>query len=276
MKQSEFSWQGQAGQPIFAQKWAPDGVVRGAVSLVHGLGEHTGRYQHVAARFTQAGYAVVGFDLPGHGRTPGPRGHASFDEICKEIDCLLSATAQQYPGMPHYLYGHSMGGVLSLYYILRRRPALTGAIVTSPGLATGMPVPGWKITLARVMSRLSPSFSLSNGLDRDNLSRDPAVIAAYASDPLVHDKISARLGLDMLTLGDGIIAQAKDFPIPLLLMQGAQDHIVSLPATRAFASGVPAEKITFKVWDGLCHETHNEPEQDQVIQTMLTWLDQHA
>jgi acylglycerol lipase len=276
MVQTEFGWQGQAGQEIFAQKWQPDVPVRGAVSLVHGLGEHSGRYAHVAKRFTQAGYALVGFDLPGHGRSEGPRGHSSFQEICQEIDCLLSKTAELYPGVPHFIYGHSMGGVLTLYYTLQRHPALNGAIVTSPGLATGIPVPGWKVTLAKIMARLSPSFSMSNGLDRNNLSRDAAVIATYASDPLVHDRISARLGLDLLTLGEGIIAQAQDFPLPLLLMQGAQDHIVSLAATNAFAKNVPSEKLTFKVWDGLCHETHNEPEQDQVIQTMLTWLDQHG
>lgn len=274
MKSTESSWKNSKGIDIFVQEWAPDGEVRAAIGLVHGLGEHTGRYHHVASRLTAAGYAMLGVDLPGHGRTGEPRGFTSFDEISSEIDRMLSELAKRYPGKPQFLYGHSMGGAAVLYHVLNRRPALRGAIVTSPGLATGEPVPAAKIMLAKVMARLMPSFSMNNGLDLNNLSRDPAVIKAYQQDPLVHNRISARLGLDILTLGDGILARAREFPLPLLLMQGSADHLVSTAAVGQLASLIPPGKLTYKVWEGFYHETHNEPEQEQVIQTIRNWLDQ--
>ncbi len=191
-----------------------------------------------------------------------------------EIDCLLENAGERFPGAPLFLYGHSMGGGLVLYYTLKRQTSLHGVIATSPMLGTAN-VPAWKITLAKVLSSLMPAFTLANGLDLSNLSRDPAVIEAYVNDPLVHDRVSALLGRDLLTTGAWIAARAGEYPLPLLLMQGSKDHIVSLAATEAFARQVPPEKITFKVWEGLCHECHNEPEQDQVIQTMVDWIDLH-
>ena len=274
MKSMESSWKNGKDIDIFVQEWAPDGEVRAAIGLVHGLGEHTGRYHHVARWLTAAGYAMLGIDLPGHGRTKGPRGFTSFDEIGSEIDLLLSELEKRYPGKPRFLYGHSMGGAAVLNHVLARRPVLHGAIVTSPGLATGEPVPAAKIFLAKVMARLMPSFSMNNGLDLQNLSRDPAVIRAYQQDPLVHNQISARLGLDFLTRGDWILARAGEFPVPLLLMQGSADHIVSTAAVSQLASLIPPGKLTYKVWEGFYHETHNEPEQEQVLQTIGNWLDQ--
>lgn len=273
MKTIETSWKNNKGVDIFFREWTPDGEARAVIGLVHGLGEHTGRYQHVAGRFTAAGYAMAGVDLPGHGRSGGPRGFTSFDEISGEIDRLLSELVKRYPGKPRFLYGHSLGGVAVLYHILNCRPALRGAIVTSPGLATGEPVPAVKVLLAKAMSRVMPSFSMHNGLDLDNLSRDSAVVQAYRQDPLIHPQVSARLGLDILTQGEPILAQAQDFPLPLLLMQGSADHIVSTAAVDRLAKSVPAERLTYRVWEGFYHETHNEPEKEQVLQTIQNWLD---
>lgn len=277
MSHTEFNWQNANGQRIFAQAWKPDGETRGAVVLVHGLGEHTGRYQHVAETLNAAGYALTGFDLPGHGRSEGTRGHASYNEILLDIDRLLADVKQRYPTQPCFLYGHSLGGALVLYYALKRRPTtLAGVIATSPGLAVNTPVPAAKRLLAKVMSRLYPAFTMNNGLDWNYLSRDPSVAQRYKSDPLVHDRISARLGWDLLSLGPVMQAHAAEFPVPLLLVQGSADRLVSPAATAAFAKAVPADKLTYKVWEGFYHETHNEPEKQQVLQTMVDWLDQRT
>jgi alpha-beta hydrolase superfamily lysophospholipase len=275
MSTSTFTWQNAKGTKLFAQNWRPEGTPRGVVSLVHGLGEHIGRYQHVAEALNAAGFGMVGFDLPGHGRSEGTRGHAAYDEIVNDIDCLLAETASRYPNLPHFLYGHSLGGALVLYYTLNRRPDLKGVIATSPGLAVGDKVPPVKLLLAKVMARLAPSFTMDNGLDVNNLSHDAAVIQAYKDDPLVHPKISARLGLDLLTRGQGMLAQASQFPLPLLLVQGSADHLISPQATAAFAKAAPQDKITFKVWEDLYHETHNELEKQQVLQYMVNWLNAH-
>lgn len=246
------------------------------VFLVHGLGEHAGRYDHVAAALNRAGYSLIGFDHPGHGKSDGVRGHiSSYDVVFDLIDQLRQEAAKQTPDLPQFVYGHSMGGSFVLYYLYKRQPKLAGAIVTSPGLGTADPVPAWKTTLGKVLYNLAPSFQMDNGLKREGLARDPAVVSAYNADPLVHGKISARLALDMLGHGREMIADAGGFPpVPLLLMQGSKDMLVSPPMTDQFAKGFKGD-LTYKVWDGMYHELHNEPEKQQVLDTITGWLDQH-
>lgn len=276
MEQTSFSWRNAQGLRIAGRVWRPDGTPRGVLGLLHGLGEHIGRYEHVAAALNAAHYALIGADLPGHGLSEGKRGHSSYDEILDHIDCLLGEARAQFPGCPVFLYGHSLGGTLVLYHALKRRPPINGCIVTSPGLAPGEPVGTVKLLLAKLMPAIYPSFTLGNGVDRENLSHDAALILAYKQDPLVHDRVSARLGLDILTKGTWIEQHASEFPVPLLLEQGELDHIVSPEATKAFASKVPKDKLTYKVWPGVYHETHNEFVQSEVIGTMISWLDQQT
>ncbi len=276
MSETEFSWKNAQGFQIVGNDWRPTGAIRGSIALVHGLGEHIWRYQHVAAAINTAGYSLVGIDLPGHGRSGGPRGHSSYDLILDEIDHLLGETKKRYPGAPTFLYGHSLGGALVLYYALKQRPALRGVIATSPGLLPGDPVPEAKVLLAKIMSRIAPAFTLENGLDLNNLSEDAAVITTYKSDPLVHSRVSALLGRDLLAKGAWIQANAGHFPLPLLLMVGSADHLISPQAVADFAQAVPVDKITYKVWEGLYHETHNSPQKQQVLQYLIDWLNQHT
>jgi acylglycerol lipase len=272
MTSSTFTWQNAKDITITAQEWRPQAEPRAVIALVHGLGEHTGRYQHVAEALNAAGFAMIGFDLPGHGRSGGIRGHAAYDSILDDIDALQAEAAQRYPGIPRFLYGHSLGGALVLYYCLKRKPNFLGVIASAPGLATGAPVPGTKLFLAKVMAGLAPTLTMDNGLDLTYLSHDQAVIRAYKNDPLVHPRISARLGNDLLTKGSWILQHAAEFPLPLLLFQGAGDRIVSVSYNTAFARALPPEKVTFKLWEGLYHEAHNEPEQQQVFQYMIKWI----
>jgi alpha-beta hydrolase superfamily lysophospholipase len=273
MHQEEIGWKTTDGIQLYGQEWAPDGEARGVVALVHGLGEHIGRYQHVAEAFTRAGLAMLGVDLPGHGRSEGTRGHTSFDAVIPEITRLLDEASSRYPGKPRFLYGHSMGGAMVLYYGLKCRPHIQGIMCTSPGLATGVPVPAIKLLLARVMARIAPSFTMDNGLDANNLAHAPELVKTYQNDPLVHPRISARLGLDLLTQGQWMIQHAGEFPVPLLLVQGAKDHIVSPKATQAFAEAAPRGLTTYKVWEDAYHETHNDEGKEQAIQYMIQWLE---
>jgi alpha-beta hydrolase superfamily lysophospholipase len=275
MSSTEFSWKNEQGWKIYAQDWAPPGKTVGAVALVHGLGEHTGRYRRVAEMLNQAGYALTGFDLPGHGQSEGSRGYASYDGILNDIDCLLREISQRYPGRPRFLYGHSLGGALVLYYTLKRRPELRGVVASSPGLAPGTRVSPATLLSAKVMARLAPAFRLNNGLDLTNLARDPAVIQAYTTDRLVHPYISARLGLDLITKGAWVQEHAAEFPLPLLLFRGSADRLVSAQAIATFVKAVPQARLTYKEWEGFYHETHNEPEKQQVLQYMIDWLNQH-
>ncbi len=258
---------------FYFQGWEPDASPRAVVCLVHGLGEHTGRYAHVAATLNDAGYALLGFDLRGHGKSGGPRGHTpTYDALMDDIGRLLDEAAARYPGLPRFLYGHSLGGNLVLNYALRRKPTIAGVVATSPGLRVTNPLPPLQVALAKIMNRLYPGVQMANGLALDGLARDPEVIRAYTSDPLVHDRISVRLATGMLDAGEWAIAHAPEFTLPLLLVHGTKDALTSAKASEEFAAKAPGDKCTLKLWEGFYHETHNEPEKAEVLAYMVNWL----
>jgi alpha-beta hydrolase superfamily lysophospholipase len=246
------------------------------VTLVHGLGEHSGRYAHVGASLSDAGYVLSAFDLRGHGRSQGPRGHAPrFESWMQDIDQALQESARAFPDLPMFLYGHSLGGVLALNYALRRDPTLQGLVITGPGLRTALQRQTAKLLLVQLLGRLLPSLTLPSGLDPHGLSRNSEVVSAYVEDPLVHDKLSLGAALGLLQSISYAFDHAADLHLPVLLMQGGADTLVFPSGAREFAALVPGE-CTLKLWDGLCHEIHNEPERDQVLATLLSWLDAHT
>ena len=276
MNHIEFTRQSPDKLQFYFQGWEPEASLRAVVCLVHGLGEHTGRYAHVAAALNAAGYAVLGFDLRGHGKSEGLRGHTpSYDALMDDIGRLLDEVAQRYPGKPRFLYGHSLGGNLVLNYTLKRKPQLAGVVATSPLIRTTNPAPAVKITLGKLMYKLRPGMTMANGIPLDSLAHDPEVGRTYANDPLVHNKISARLALDMLQAGEWALAHAAEFPAPLLLVHGSADEITSAAATQEFAGKVRGD-CTLKLWEGFYHETHNEPEKAEVLRFMVDWLRSHT
>lgn len=275
MKDSVVNWTSADGLPLAGRCWEPAGEPRAIICLVHGLGEHCGRYAHVAGALTDAGYAVLACDKRGHGRSGGKRGYIpSYDALMDDIDLLLAQASQRFAGKPRFLYGHSLGGNEVLNHALRRKPALAGVVSTSPGLRTAFKPPALQLAAGRLMNRLWPAFTLANGLDVTAISRDPAVVEAYQADPLVHDRLSARLGVSLLESGEWAIAHAAQFPAPLLLMHGAADRLTSCQASQEFARKAPT--CTLKLWDGLYHETHNEPEKGEVLAFIVSWLDAHT
>lgn len=276
MPHTTFQLTSHDGVPLHGQVWETERAPRGVVCLVHGLGEHSGRYGHVGVALKAAGYALLATDLRGHGRSGGPRGHTpSYDALLEDVGLLLGEAARRYPATPRFLYGHSLGGTLVLHYALRRRSVITGVVASAPLLRTGTPPAAWKPWLGNLLYDLWPSFAMSNGLERPALSRDSAVVRAYNEDPLVHDRVSARLGIGMLRAGEWCLQHASEFPLPLLLLQAAADRIVSPRASEEFAAAAH-EHCTLRLWEGLYHELHNEPEQAQVLACMVQWLDEHT
>jgi acylglycerol lipase len=278
MAYTQYSWTTKEQIPLFAQAWTPDGEIKAVLALVHGIGEHSGRYESVAMFLNREGYALLGMDLRGHGKSGGRRGDFSFEDAMHDIDLLISQVQQLFPRKPVFLYGHSLGGLLVLDYAMQRPvSSLQGIIATSPALGTASPVPGWKLMLAKVMKSINPSMTMANGLDVSAISHNPAVITAYKTDPLVHPLISARLGWDLLQTGPWMVEHAAEFPaIPLLLMQGNADRIVDPAATRKFAKSIKKGDITFQLWEGGFHEMHNESNRDEVLNVMLHWLDRNC
>jgi alpha-beta hydrolase superfamily lysophospholipase len=276
MKHFESTWYAADKTRLYAQSWQPGGAAAGVVCLVHGLGEHSSRYAHVAAALGQAGYATLAFDMRGHGKSQGPRGDAaSYDTLMDDIKRLLDEAGERYPALPRFLYGHSMGGNLALNYALRRRPRLQGVIATGPWLRAAFDPPAWRVRAGRVLHKLRPELPQPAGLDVTAVSRDPAVVRAYQDDPLNHDKISLRVYFSCVQAGLWALEQAAEFALPLLLMHGGADRLTSAAASREFAAKIKG-RCTSKEWDGLFHEIHNEPEQQQVFAFMSDWLQQHT
>jgi alpha-beta hydrolase superfamily lysophospholipase len=273
MKHTEWKSQSADGVGLYRHSWAPEGEARAVITLVHGFGEHSSRYAHVAAALAAEGYALVTGDHRGHGQSHGPRGHTpTYDHLMDDIGALLDEAAQRFPARPRFIYGHSMGGNLALNYVLRRRPKLDGAVVTAPWLRLAFEPPRWKVAIGRAMNNIYPTLLQDTGLDLDALSRDATVGQAYGADPLVHSKMSARMFSSLYAAGLWALDHASEFPLPLLLMHGGADRITSAQASREFAAKAP--DCTFKIWDGWYHEIHNEPEQQQIFAAITGWLNQ--
>lgn len=258
---------------LYFRDCGPNQDAKAIVCLVHGLGEHSQRYQPMAQFLSDHSYRMLAYDLRGHGKSGGQRGYIpSYDALLDDIAIVLLETVQRYPGKPVFLYGHSLGGGLVINYALRRRPKLAGVIATGPALRLGFEPPAVKVVLGKLMNQIYPAFSQASGLDVQALARDPEVVRRYQNDPLVHDKVSARLFMGFYQAGLWAIKHADEFPLPLLLMHGSLDRLTSPQASQDFAARV-GDQCTLKIWDGFYHEIHNEPEQAQVFQYLLGWME---
>lgn len=264
------------GTALHATWWEPaHRSPKAVVGHVHGLGEHSGRHFHVAERLVDAGYAVAMIDLRGHGRSGGYRGHTPLRGAFDDVDALLRDARERAAGVPVFLYGHSLGGLIVLTYALRRSPDLAGVIASSPALLTPVLEQRLKVTAAKVLGSAVPWLAMPSGLDVTGLSRDAAVIEAYQADPFVHDKASLALAKDAAEQGEWTMAHAAQFHWPLLMFHGSDDPITYARGTEDFARQVEGD-VTVHIYPGLRHETHNEPEQDQVLGAVVDWLDAHA
>ena len=263
---------------FYMQGWEPEGKPRAIVCLIHGLGEHTGRYEHVGKALNDAGYALFGFDLRGHGQTGGPRGHIpSLDVALQDIHQFIGFQKQKFPDIPIFLYGHSLGGLFALAYTIQYSDGIKGVIVTGVALHSPLLDQKVKVVMAKVLGSLFPSMIIPTGLDPATISRDHSVVQKYVNDPLVHGKTSLGLGKTTLDAVNLCFTRATKFSLPLLLMHGKKDTLVYPSGSEEFArlAGETNKDVTLKLWDGLYHELHNEPEQAEVLKVMIEWLDKH-
>lgn len=261
---------------FYMQGWEPEGKPKAIVCLIHGVGEHSGRYAHVGKALNDAGYALFGFDLRGHGQTGGPRGHfPSLDIVLQDIHQFVAFQKQNNPGLPVFLYGHSLGGLLALSYGIQHPEGIKGMIVTGSALRSVLQEQKMKIMMARVLGTLAPAMTIPSGLEAASISRDPAVVEEYVNDPLVHDKTSLGLGKAALTAIDLCFSHARDFKPPLLIMHGKADRLTYPSGSEDFAklAGETNKDVTLKLWEGLYHEIHNEPEKGEVFKVMIEWMD---
>ncbi len=259
----------------FWQAWTLQTPVA-VVVLVHGLHEHGGRYRHVAERLTAAGYAVYVVDHPGHGRSPGTRGNlASMAVTVGGVDALARLAGERHPGVPLFVYGHSLGGLIALQYLTGTPDArIRGAVISAPALDTGAAT-GVQRRLAPVLSRLLPDLGVLT-LDADTISRDPEVVRDYRTDPLNYTgKVRARTGAEMMRAAVAMPQRLTSLTMPLLVLHGGADRLVPPAASELVPAHASSPDVIRKVYDGLYHEPHNEPERDEVLGDVISWLDAH-
>jgi alpha-beta hydrolase superfamily lysophospholipase len=262
---------------IFWQSWAADeGPARGVVVIVHGFGEHSGRYEHVARRLVAEGYVTYALDHRGHGRSQGTR--AVIDRLANavsDIDQLVVLAGDAHPGLPVFMLGHSMGGLLAVQYALEHQDRLAG-LVLSGALAALDAAPAPARLIARVLSVLAPGAGLI-ALDASLVSRDPQVVAAYRADPMVHHgKLPARTVAELIAAGQRFPELVAEIRVPTLIMYGSEDRLCPPSGSVMLGERIGAADITVIPYEGLYHEILNEPEQQTVLDDMCAWLDAHV
>jgi len=259
------------GQILKGMIQSPGENARAVIILVHGLGEHIQRYSHWANLFNIEGIAFAGVDLPGHGRSEGRRGNIkNYTQVGEMIDILLNTCKKTFPGLPVYIYGHSLGGGIVLEYLLLRNPKIKGAIVTSPWLRLSFEPARAKVVMASIMKNFLPGLIQPSGLNVSHISHDQSVVEKYKADPLVHGKISVSLFHAAMTAAKYSLEHSSELRIPLLLMHGADDMICSPDGSREFASKTNMAEL--KIWDGGYHELHNEPFKEEVFKYIMNWI----
>ncbi len=272
MSKSTFELQTSDKVKVHGNHWQTENP-KAVICLVHGFGEHVDRYDHFAAWFNPKGYAIIGTDRRGHGKSGGQRGHTpSYKHYLDEIDLIIAEADKHYPNLPKIIYGHSAGGNHSLNYVIDRKPGAKCVVVTGPWIKLAFEAPKALVMLGKVMRKVYPKFSNNNQLDASLVCRDEAVVKKYVGDPLVHDKVSAEAGLAMMDAGNKLAGFKGTMPIPTLVMHGGDDQVTSMPASVDFCKNAKGD-VTCKIWEGFYHEIHNEKEQNEVFQFTYDWIE---
>ena len=263
------------GDNIAVQDWplAHGQTLRGVVVLVHGLGEHAGRYDAVARHLNGWGFAVRGYDQHGHGESGGARGGLPANNrlLVDLADIVDSTRLRMDPGTPLILLGHSMGGVVAARFVSLGARPVQALVLSSPALDAGFGF--FKRRLVAALANIAPHLRVGNGLDVNAISHDPATVLAYQSDPLVHDRISARLAQFIATAGPATLAKAAAWKVPTLVLYAGEDKLVNPAGSRAFQAAAPPQIVTAHCFEAMYHEIFNELDAESVFAELKTWLD---
>lgn len=247
--------------------------VRGVVLLVHGLGEHAGRYAHVADRLNACGFSVRAYDQYGHGESAGVRGDLPTDDrLLTDLAAIIDDTRMRMDDrLPLILLGHSTGALVAARLVSLKLRRIEALVLSSPAFDVGMTLVQKALTGA--LCRIAPHTRVGNGVEPGHLTHDLAEVEAYRNDPLVHDRISARLARFIAGAGPAVLARAPRWKVPTLLLVAGQDRVVNAAGSRAFAAAAPADVVTMQVFPMHYHELFNEVEREPVLAALQAWLD---
>jgi alpha-beta hydrolase superfamily lysophospholipase len=271
------SFQSADGLKIYTESWLPDAAPKAVVLIVHGYAEHIGRYVHVADYLVGRGYAVYGLDHRGHGRSDGLR--AYFDNIDQPVDDLkryFDSVKASHAGRKIFMYGHSMGSLIALAFALRYQDQLAGLILSGTAVNADTTVSPTLVAISGVLSRIIPKTTLTPPLPSNALSHDPAVVSAYDSDPLNYrGNWRIRMGAVLLQQGKILRERVAELTLPLFIMHGKEDAVTPVSGAEVIASKARSADKTLKIYPGLFHEIHNEPEKATILADIGDWLDKH-
>jgi len=264
------------GTNLVVMDWPLEkGPVRGVVLILHGLGEHAWRYDHVAQRLNSWGFAVRAYDQYGHGESMGQRGALpTQDRLLHDLAEVVDESRERmHPGTPLIVLGHSMGGLVAARFASLAMRRIEALVLSSPALDPGLS--GFQKLLLAVLPKVAPNLRVANSLDANLISHDPLVVARYKSDPLVHDRVSVRLALFIAQSGPAVVASAPEWSVPTLLMYAGADKLVNPAGSRAFAKAAPTSFVTTHCFEQLYHELFNElaPGNERVFGQLKSWLD---
>ena len=265
-------WNTQDNLIISGYNW-PIENPKAVICLVHGWGEHARRYDHVAAYYNENGFALITNDLRGHGISEGKKGHTpSYDHFFDDVELLLKQADEKYPKVKKVLYGHSMGGGIVLSFLLKRKSDIAAAVVASPFIEAGFKPPFFLVMLGKMMKNIKPDFTQATEISAEGLSHDKAYVDTYTDDKIVHNKVSSGLGMGMMENGQWLLNQTDGLNVPTLLQHGSGDKITSPEASKQFAENMKSKLLTFKMWDDLFHEMHNEIDKKKVFDYTIKWI----
>ncbi|PWB51602.1 MAG: alpha/beta hydrolase [Anaerolineales bacterium] len=261
---------------IYYQAWLPDGEAKSILFVVHGLGEHSGRYMNVVNHFVPLGYAVYSLDHIGHGKSDGEREVITrFEDFTEPLTIYYNMVKSWQPGKPIFIVGHSLGGLISCYYLLDNQDKFRGAVISAASVKVPANISSSTIAMGKILSAIAPKAGLL-ALDATGVSRDPAVVAAYVNDPLVfHGKTPARLAAEMLRAMKRVTAEVEKITLPFMVVQGNNDKLVDPDGTQLLYDKASSKDKSIKRYEGLYHEVFNEPEHEAVLTDVENWLAAH-
>jgi acylglycerol lipase len=277
MDHLEGNFKGVRNAKIYYQAWLPEGNVKAVLLLIHGLGEHSGRYMNVVNHFVPLGNAVYGLDHIGHGKSEGMREVVErFEDYTHTLRVYCEMVRDWQTGKPMFLLGHSMGGLITSCYLLDRQSQFRGAVISAPLIKASGNLSQATIIMGKILSVLAPKMGLLP-VDAKSISRDPEVVKAYVNDPLVfHGKTPARLAAELLKAMLRVTVEADKITLPFIVLQGSEDRLVDPAGAQTLYDKASSNDKTIRIYEGLYHEVFNEPERARVLNDVETWLAAHV
>jgi alpha-beta hydrolase superfamily lysophospholipase len=276
MNHIEGDFKGVGSTKTYYQAWLPEGTAKAVLLVIHGLGEHCGRYMNVVNHLVPLGYAVYGYDHIGHGKSEGMREVVEhFEDYTNTLAVYCEMVKSRQAGKPLFLVGHSMGGLIASWYLLDHQTDFRGAVISAPLVKAGGNISQVTIFMGKILSAIAPTMGLLP-VDARSISRDPEVVKAYLSDPLVfHGKTPARLAAELLKAMKRVTSEANKIALPFLVVQGSADKLVDPAGAQMLYDKAGSKDKTIKTYEGLYHEVFNEPERGRVLKDVETWLAAH-